>query len=294
MRIVAEDGSVVTPGSGVVGEVQCRGPTVFDGYWNNPEATAKSFADDGNTDSPASSWFRTGDLATLNARGYLSVVDRKTDMVLVGGENVYTAEVEAALHSHPAVKQAAVFGVDNEILGQMVHAAVVLRTKHHISSQELVGHARGLLSAYKVPAVLQVVDSLPTGGSGKVLKTKLREMAVSSGVKSAANRESAEATQKQPTCSSEISAFPAATAHDCIYGIEWVPVDCPAKEGDGRRVRVNAPSAMFDTFTSTSTTTTAAKMARITRDLLAQIEEGLTTPGVHGVDIVSRLSLIHI
>jgi long-chain acyl-CoA synthetase len=85
----------------------------------------------------------------MDAQGYLSVVDRKTDMILVGGENVYTAEVEAALHSHPAVKQAAVFGVDNEILGQMVHAAVVLRAGRSATPQELTAHARGLLSGYK-------------------------------------------------------------------------------------------------------------------------------------------------
>jgi acyl-CoA synthetase (AMP-forming)/AMP-acid ligase II len=90
VRVVAEDGSVVQPGSGAVGEVQCRGSTVFDGYWNDPEATAKSFEVAAPEDEQRRSWFRTGDLATVDSRGYLSVVDRKTDMVLVGGENVYT------------------------------------------------------------------------------------------------------------------------------------------------------------------------------------------------------------
>lgn len=184
IRVVSEDGAIVSPGSGIVGEVQCRGPTVFDGYLNDPAANAKSFVDpessNADTNAVVYRWFRTGDLATVDARGYLRIVDRKTDMILVGGENVYTAEVESALHSHPAVKQAAVFGVDQEIMGQMVHAAVVLRQTNvavTVTAQELIAHVRGLLSAYKVPAVLNVVESLPTGGSGKVLKTKLREMA---------------------------------------------------------------------------------------------------------------------
>ena len=90
VRVVAEDDSVVQPGSGAVGEVQCRGSTVFDGYWNDPEPTAKSFAAATPEDPQQRSWFRTGDLATVDSRGYLSVVDRKTDMVLVGSENVYT------------------------------------------------------------------------------------------------------------------------------------------------------------------------------------------------------------
>jgi acyl-CoA synthetase (AMP-forming)/AMP-acid ligase II len=88
VRVATEDGAVVEPGNGVVGEVQCRGPTVFDGYWNNPEASANSFTADADVAEEEDRWFRTGDLATLDTRGYLSVVDRKTDMILVGGENV--------------------------------------------------------------------------------------------------------------------------------------------------------------------------------------------------------------
>jgi acyl-CoA synthetase (AMP-forming)/AMP-acid ligase II/3-oxoacyl-(acyl-carrier-protein) synthase/acyl carrier protein len=303
VRVVAEDGSVVQPGSGVVGEVQCRGPTVFDGYWNDPEATAKSFEVAAPEDAQRRSWFRTGDLATVDSRGYLSVVDRKTDMVLVGGENVYTAEVESALHAHPAVKQAAVFGVDNEILGQMVHAAVVLRPSRPgrsaspaLTQQELIAHACGLLSAYKVPAVLKFVESLPMGGSGKVLKTKLREMAVASSLSVTATKQkqqqprarvgggggaSAEAVSSIFSPSSARSASGGSAYEE--YAVEWVAIPAATDWvplASDSRVRINASAS--------GGSSKAAGMAGDMIGLLAQIDDSLTAPGVSGVDVISR------
>ena len=118
VRIVDEAGKDVLKDGIAVGEVWVRGPTVFDGYWGLPQATAESFSEGG--------WFHTGDLANARPDGYIRVVDRKKDMLLVGGENVYTTEVEAVLHAHPAVHQAAVFGVPNRVMGELVAAAVTL------------------------------------------------------------------------------------------------------------------------------------------------------------------------
>ena len=179
VKVVTDGGSAAEPGSGDVGEVLCRGPTVFGEYWNRPEATRESFAD---------GWFRTGDLATVDASGYITVVDRCKDMILCGGENVYCVEVESALHQHPSVQQASVFGIPNAVMGEMVAAAVTLRAGHAaVSSRDLVRHCQGLLSSYKVPYTIRIVESMPTTGSGKILKTALREM-MASGPRSSSPR----------------------------------------------------------------------------------------------------------
>jgi len=265
---VTDGGDVVVPGSGVVGEVQCRGLTVFEGYWKNPEASTTNFTAEAEEEDR---WFRTGDLATLDARGYLSVVDRKTDMVLVGGENVYSAEVEAALHCHPAVKQAAVFGVDNEILGQMVHAAVVLRPGRSASPQELTAHARGLLSAYKVPAVLTVVESLPTSGTGKVIKTKLRAMAM-------APKRRADATVSVNT------GGQAAQEYAVVWRAIPPTAEWSAVSADSSAIVVIAPEprGMLEPAVST-----ASEMARVTRSVLDRIGDELAGRETASVAVVS-------
>lgn len=190
-------GAPVAAGSTSVGEVLIRGPTTFEGYWQNPQATADAFTPDG--------WFRTGDLATRHADGYMTVVDRKKDMILCGGENVYCSEVEAVLSSHPAVSQVAVFGVPNAVLGELVAAAVVLRAPQHQGltaagpssssvsmlaaapaaaevQKQLVEWCRARLAHYKVPAQVHVVEAMPVTGSGKILKTELRQRFASVGL----------------------------------------------------------------------------------------------------------------
>ena len=140
--------------SAEVGEVWIRGPTVFGGYWRRPDADEECFDEDG--------WFNTGDLATVRTDGYVVLVDRKKDMILVGGENVYCSEVEAAL-PHPAVAQAAAFGVSHPVMGEIVQAAVTLRADAAVDEaheKTIVGHCRRSLSGYKVPAGVHVMSEL--------------------------------------------------------------------------------------------------------------------------------------
>ncbi|QDZ21473.1 polyketide synthase [Chloropicon primus] len=166
VKVVTDAGTEAKPDSGEVGEVLCRGPTVFDGYANNPEANKEAFRD---------GWFRTGDLATVNGSGYITVIDRCKDMILCGGENVYCVEVEAALMEHPSVMQAAVFGVPNSVMGEMVTAAVRIQPGSSASERDLVRHCQKALSSYKVPSRILIVSEMPTTGSGKILKTELRK-----------------------------------------------------------------------------------------------------------------------
>lgn len=150
-----------------VGEVAVRGPNVMLGYWNKPEATAKALRD---------GWYLSGDLGRLDTHGYLYLVDRARDMVVTGGENVYCTEVEEALYRHPAVLEAAVFGVPDEGWGEAVHAVVVPRSEvGEVTADELREHCRALIAGYKVPKQIDVTDEpLPKSGAGKVLKRTLR------------------------------------------------------------------------------------------------------------------------
>lgn len=169
VRVVDDEGHDVPKDGKTVGEVVIAGPTVFEGYTGLDEANEEAF--DG-------SWFHTGDLAVSRPDGYISVVDRKKDMLLVGGENVYTTEVEDVLHSHPAVHQAAVFGVANKVMGELVMAAVTLKPENQGQNlgKELVQWCRNNLAEYKVPVAVHTVEGFPTTGSGKIMKTKLRDM----------------------------------------------------------------------------------------------------------------------
>ncbi|GAX72979.1 hypothetical protein CEUSTIGMA_g431.t1, partial [Chlamydomonas eustigma] len=171
----------IVPGSGAVGEVWCRGPTVFQGYWKDEKATQESFMPGG--------WFRTGDLATVDVHGYMTVVDRKKDMILVGGENVYCTEVEAACVSHPSVAAAAAFALPSQVMGEMVAVAVVLKVEEEqqvkgvnhklvVDEKELMEWCRSRLAHYKLPSQVSFVDGLPTTSSGKVMKTRLRSQLV--------------------------------------------------------------------------------------------------------------------
>jgi len=162
---------------GEVGEVVCRGPMVTPGYWRNAEATAAAIRD---------GWFHTGDAGCMAADGTLRIVDRLKDMIISGGENIYCAEVEAALRAHPAVAQAAVVGAPDAHWGEVVHAFVVLKGDRSALGEgpdaapvddQLRAWCRELLAGYKCPRRLTVADELPLSAAGKVLKNRLRERA---------------------------------------------------------------------------------------------------------------------
>jgi long-chain acyl-CoA synthetase len=151
---------------GVPGEVCARGGNYMIGYWNKPEATAEAFA---------GGWYHSGDAGYLDEHGYLYLVDRVKDMIVTGGENVYSAEVENAIASHPAVLQVAVIGVPSDEWGEAVHAIVVLREGADATEAEIIDHAREYIAGYKVPkAVTFRSDPLPLSGAMKVLKRELR------------------------------------------------------------------------------------------------------------------------
>ncbi len=159
------DGSLCDIGE--VGEITVRGPNMMPGYWNRPDETAKVFTDDG--------WYRTGDLASIDEGGYVFIVDRAKDMIVTGGENVYTTEVENALAGHPSVLELAVFGVPDERWGEAVHAEVVLKVGTSATERELIDHCRATIAGYKVPRSITIRDQpLPKSGAGKILKRDVR------------------------------------------------------------------------------------------------------------------------
>ena len=165
LRVAADDGRTCAPEE--IGEVQFKGPNVFAGYWGRPDATAEAFTADG--------WFRSGDLGRLDDEGFLTLVDRKKDMVITGGENVYSAEVEDVLFAHPSVAEAAIIGIPDERWGESVFAVVVLRSGAIASAEDLITYSRSQLAKYKAPKSVVFVEALPRNAAGKVLKRELRE-----------------------------------------------------------------------------------------------------------------------
>jgi len=163
LRVVDEAGAPVPVGE--IGEIVARGPNVMKGYLGRPKETAEALRD---------GWYHTGDLGRVDADGYYYIVDRKTDLILVGGLNVYPREVELALASHPAVTEAAVIGVPDPIRGETPKALVVLRDGQQADPQELIQWCRQRLANYKVPRTITVVPHLPKTATGKILKTELR------------------------------------------------------------------------------------------------------------------------
>lgn len=164
VRVVHPDMSDV--GEGEKGEIVVSGPNVMAGYWQRPDATAQSMSDD---------WFHTGDVAVVDADGAVYVVDRIKDMIISGGENVYPAEVESALHEHPAVRDCAVVGVPDERWGEVGRAVVVLEPGHDVTLEELRDFLSARLARYKIPRALSIVPELPRNASGKILRRNLRE-----------------------------------------------------------------------------------------------------------------------
>lgn len=164
LQVVDEEGRQVPWDDREVGEIRVRGETVSPGYWRRPEETNAAYRD---------GWLYTGDMARIDAEGYVQIVDRKKDMILTGGENVFCVEVEAALLSHPAVLEAAVFGVPSTEWGEEVRAAVSLTSE--ASPEELQAHCRELIADFKCPRRIEVMEDLPRTASGKIHKARLRE-----------------------------------------------------------------------------------------------------------------------
>ncbi|HEY8524479.1 MAG TPA: long-chain-fatty-acid--CoA ligase [Acidimicrobiales bacterium] len=163
VRIVDEAGEEVPRGT--VGEIVARGGHVMAGYWGKPDETATALRD---------GWMHTGDGGYMDDDGYVHVVDRLKDMIVTGGENVYSVEVENALARHPAVAACAVIGVPDATLGERVHAVVVLQPGARVTLDELREHTKALVAGYKAPRSVEFVDTLPLSGAGKVLKRELR------------------------------------------------------------------------------------------------------------------------
>jgi len=164
LRIVDPQGRDLPPGQ--VGEICARGPTVMQGYWNKPEQT---------TDALRDGWLHTGDGGYMDTDGYLFVVDRFKDMIISGGENVYSTEVENALLAHPAVAQCAVIGIPDDTWGERVHACIVLRPGHAPDEAALVAHCKTLIAGFKCPRSIEFREALPMSAAGKMLKYQLRE-----------------------------------------------------------------------------------------------------------------------
>ena len=159
MRVQNDEGKPVPHGE--VGEIAIRGHNVMKGYWGRPWRTAEAMVD---------GWFRTGDLAIEDEEGYFSIVDRKKDMIIRGGLNVYPREVEEVLYEHPAVAEAAVIGVSDDMLGEEVAAVVTLKPGASATPDELREHVKSQIAAYKYPRFVWITDELPHGDTGKILK----------------------------------------------------------------------------------------------------------------------------
>ncbi|MHB1419209.1 MAG: long-chain-fatty-acid--CoA ligase [Bacillota bacterium] len=164
LRIVDElDEDVPT---GEVGEILCQSDQTMKGYWRNPTATKETLR---------GGWLHTGDMGKFDEDGYLYIVDRKHDMIIRGGENIYPAEIEQILYTHPKVLEVAVIGVPHETMGEEVQAVIVLKEGMEVSQEEIIEFCRGRMAGYKRPRLVDFVDTLPRNPSGKVLKRTLKE-----------------------------------------------------------------------------------------------------------------------
>ncbi len=167
VEVRRDDGSIADPGE--PGEIWIQGPNIMKGYWNRLEETEHALVD---------GWYRSGDVAFADEGGFLYIVDRAKDMIISGGENIYTTEVENAIYSHAAVLEAAAFGIPHEEWGEAVHAEVVLKPDESVEPDELIEHCRASIAGYKVPSSVNIRtadEPLPKSGAGKILKRDLRE-----------------------------------------------------------------------------------------------------------------------
>jgi len=166
LKVLKEDGKEVAWNDKEVGEIVVKGDSVTSGYWHLPEETKKAIKD---------GWLYTGDLAVVDPEGYVNIVDRKKDMIVTGGENVYSTEVENILYEHPSVLEAAVIGIPDEKWGEAVHACIVLKEGMTATDQEIIDFCKQNLARYKAPKSVEFLSSLPRTGSGKIYKKGLRE-----------------------------------------------------------------------------------------------------------------------
>jgi long-chain acyl-CoA synthetase len=164
LKLVDDDGNEVETGE--IGEIAVRGHNVMKGYWRRPEATAEAIDDDG--------WFTTGDMARVDEQGRYFIVDRKKDLIIRGGYNVYPREIEEVFYEHPAVREAAVIGIPHAELGEEVGAAIALKPGAEATPEELRAHVKEQVAAYKYPRHVWTVDELPKGPTGKILKREIK------------------------------------------------------------------------------------------------------------------------
>ena len=165
LKVVREDGREISHNEEEVGEIIVKGDIVTEGYWNRPEETVEVLKD---------GWLHTGDMATMDAEGYVNIVDRKKDVIITGGENVYSIEVENALYAHPAVLEAAAVGVPDPKWGEAVKAVVVLRPGYQATEKAIIDHCKTQIARYKAPKSIDFVKELPKTGSGKIYKQGLK------------------------------------------------------------------------------------------------------------------------
>jgi long-chain acyl-CoA synthetase len=163
MKVVDDQGGEVPQGE--IGEIVIRGHNIMKGYWERPDATAEAITEGG--------WFHSGDMARVDEDGYFFIVDRKKELIIRGGYNVYPREVEEVLYEHPAVQEAAVIGVPDEALGEEVGAAVVLKQGADVDAEQLKAYVKEQVAAYKYPRKLWFLDELPKGPTGKILKREI-------------------------------------------------------------------------------------------------------------------------
>jgi len=166
LKVVKENGEEVKPNNKEVGEIIVKGDIVTQGYWKRPKETAAAIK---------GGWLYTGDLAVVDREGYVNIVDRKKDMIVTGGENVYSTEVENVLYSHPAILEAAVIGVPDSKWGEAVKAVVVLREGKEATEEEIIKYCKDHIAHYKAPKSVDLISGLPKTGSGKICKKRLRE-----------------------------------------------------------------------------------------------------------------------
>ena len=166
VRVVNDKGEDIKPDEKETGEIIIRGHGVIDGYWKLPEETKKMIVD---------GWLHTGDIATIDRDGYIQIVDRVKDLIISGGENIGSIEIEEAICNHPAVLEAAVVAAPHEKWGETPAAVVVLKEGQRLTEEELITHCRTKLAGFKTPRIVEFRDSLPKGGTGKISKSELKE-----------------------------------------------------------------------------------------------------------------------
>jgi len=166
LKVVRDNGKEVARDAKEVGEIIVKGDTVTQGYWNQPDETAKAIRN---------GWLYTGDIAVIDREGYVNIVDRKKDMIITGGENVYSIEVENSLYNHQAVLEAAVIGVFDSKWGEAVKAFVVLKPGCSATEDEIIKHCKEQIAHYKAPKSVEFIAELPKTGSGKIFKKGLKE-----------------------------------------------------------------------------------------------------------------------